>query len=311
MRTVKSHPSDHLDSTAKGATRARRKKSSSMLQPTAASKRIKKTTSYPSMPLFESVLKDPPAPPLASAAPAPAQARTPRSGYRPPAEVHETTLGSLLEGVRSVPVNQQRRLGFDGTGSGMKLWYAGDASLLSRPCVAIVGTRKVSRDGAIRARRLARALADAGVVVVSGLAMGVDTEGLRAAIDAGGRTTAVIGTPLTKATPVGNAQLQELIYSEHLLISQFPAGAPVYPANFPARNRVMAAVSDATVIIEASDTSGALHQAAECKRLGRWLFIAKSVAEDRSLKWPTGFLGQYERARILAEPEDVLKAVLV
>ena len=64
----------------------------------------------------------------------------------------------------------------------------------------------------------------------------------------------------------------------------------MFRANFPVRNRVMAALSDATVIIEASDASGTLHQAAECQRLNRWLFIAKYVAEDRSLTWPARFI---------------------
>jgi predicted Rossmann fold nucleotide-binding protein DprA/Smf involved in DNA uptake len=83
-----------------------------------------------------------------------------------------------------------------------------------------------------------------------------------------------------------DVEYQEQIWREHLLISPFPEGRLVFRSNFPQRNRVMAALSDATVIIEAYDTSGTLHQAAECQRLGRWLFIARAVADDPSLTWP-------------------------
>jgi DNA processing protein len=143
---------------------------------------------------------------------------------------------------------------------------------------------------------------------VSGLAKGVDTAALTAAIEAGGRTIAVIGTPLSKAYPAENARLQEEIYSTQLLLTPFREGETVYKSNFPKRNRVMAAISDATVIIEASDTSGTLHQAAECQRLGRWLFIAKSVVDDDSLTWPKRFIGQ-QRVVILEKTDDVVRRI--
>jgi DNA processing protein len=91
-------------------------------------------------------------------------------------------------------------------------------------------------------------------------------------------------------------------------MTPFAVGDRVFRSNFPTRNRVMAAISDATAIIEASDTSGTLHQAAECVRLGRWLFVAKSVAEDRSLNWPTRFLGQ-TKVRVLSSTSDILSAI--
>lgn len=184
-------------------------------------------------------------------------------------------------------------------------YISGDLAALAGPCVSIVGTREVSPLGANRARRLARELVAAGVTVVSGLARGVDTEALTAAIGAGGRTVAVIGTPLDRAFPIENARLQERIYREQLLVSPFADGTPVQKHFFPIRNRVMAALSDATVIVEASDTSGTLHQAAECQRLGRWLFIARSVAEDSKLAWPKRFLGQPKTA-VLANTEELL-----
>jgi len=188
------------------------------------------------------------------------------------------------------------------------LYCAGNLDLLKSPVVAIVGTRDVSEAGRLRARRLARELVEARVVVMSGLAKGVDRAAHEGAIDAGGGTVAVIGTPLSKAYPAENSELQEAIYREHLLVSPFGEGETVFRSNFPKRNRVMAALSDATVIIEASDTSGTLHQAAECQSLGRWLFIARSLVENPAVKWPKDFLGK-SRTAVLDSTEDVLRAI--
>lgn len=240
-----------------------------------------------------------------------AQGGTPRRApYRPPADgaVREVRFETLLRRGRSIPSTQQKRLGFSSLEGGPPMWCAGNIGLLDRPCIAIVGTRKISAAGAARARRLAKELSEFGVVVVSGLAMGVDAEAMASAIRSGGNVVGVIGTPLDKASPAQNARLQEEVYREHLLISQFPAESRVYRGNFPARNRTMAAISDATVIIEASDTSGTLHQAAECHRLGRWLFIAKSVVEDASLSWPSKFLNG-EKTRVLSHTSDLLCAI--
>jgi len=187
-------------------------------------------------------------------------------------------------------------------------FYSGDISLLRRPCVAIVGTRQVSREGATRTERLARELVREDIVVVSGAAAGVDTCAHSAAIEAGGKTIAIIGTPLDRAYPAENAILQQKIYENHLLISQFQPGTRVGRTNFPQRNKLMATLSDATVVMEASDTSGTLHQAAECKRLGRWLFIARSVVEDRALSWPRTFL-KYERCVPLDHVSDIISRV--
>lgn len=185
------------------------------------------------------------------------------------------------------------------------LFFAGDLSVLKRPAIAIVGTRNASHEGAARARRLAKELALSDVTVVSGLAAGIDTHALTSAIRHGGRAAAVIGTPLDKAYPAENKALQEEIYTHHCLISQFPSGARVFKANFPQRNRVMAAVTDGSVIVEASDTSGTLHQAAECVRLNRWLFLVRSVVENKSINWPAKFLG-YSRTVIVDRTEDIL-----
>lgn len=233
-----------------------------------------------------------------------------RKKYTPPpdSDVCLVTLQELLPSGRLIPEDQQHRISFDQEGESRTLWCAGDTTLPSRPCVAIVGTRAVSPEGAARARRLARELANAGVVVVSGLAKGIDTEALTAALDSGGKVIAVIGTPLDKAYPAENKELQERIYRDHLLISQFRPGGRVYKTNFPERNKLMAAISDATVIIEASDSSGTLHQAAECKRLSRWLFIAQSVLTDPSVQWTEKFK-DLPAVAPLTETSDVLRVL--
>jgi DNA processing protein len=224
--------------------------------------------------------------------------------------IHVTTLSGLLatSDRRKLPVRGQSDLFRDDAGRGMPMYCAGDCSLVTGRLVAIVGTRAPSRMGIARARRLARELAQAGIVVVSGLARGVDTEALTAAMDAGGRVIAVIGTPLNRAYPAENRRLQERIYHEHLLLSQFAPGQQVFQSNFPVRNRLMAELTDATVIIEASETSGTLHQANACVQLERWLFIARSAVDDPHLTWPADFVDK-PRVRVLNATADVLEVL--
>lgn len=231
--------------------------------------------------------------------------------YTPPRHPGKTWLSEALIGThRTMPVKQLSLLATaDREPGDYEINYSGDLALLKTPCIAVVGTRSLSDEGVKRTSRLVRELVEHSVTVVSGLADGVDSVAHASAIDSGGRTVAVIGTPLSKAYPAGNASLQEAIYREHLLISQFEDGDRVFRSNFPARNRLMATVTDGTVIMEASDTSGTLHQAAECVRLGRWLFIARSVVDDQRLTWPTKFTG-YSRCVVLTRVEDIVSRVL-
>jgi len=234
-------------------------------------------------------------------------ARTPR--YQPPGFVQTETLQGLLHRFMRAPGADRQ---FDMLRSygarDVFLYYSGDIGLLSRRAVSVVGTRDVSEEGRLRAQRLARELAEAGILVMSGLAKGVDFAAHSAAIESRGFTAAVIGTPLNKAYPAENARLQEEIYTNHLLLSPFSPHEQVFKANFPKRNRVMALLSDATVIVEASDTSGTLHQAAECQRNDRWLFIMRSVVENPRVTWPKDFLG-HPKTRVLASTNDIVDAV--
>lgn len=229
--------------------------------------------------------------------------------YQAPSHQRTVTLQGLLQKYgRSTGSDKQLDMLRNYGAKDVFIHYAGNIDLLSKMSVSIVGTREISEMGTKRARRLAQELAEEGVLVMSGLAKGVDAVAHVAAISAGGSTAAVIGTPLNKAYPAENGQLQEEIYSDHLLVSPFEEGAPVFKANFPKRNRVMALLSDATVIVEASDTSGTLHQAAECQRNGRWLFIMKSVAEDPGLTWPRKFLN-HPKTKVLASTRDLFDAM--
>lgn len=167
------------------------------------------------------------------------------------------------------------------------LFLAGQRHLLlSRRRVSIIGSRKASPEGLRRARALARSLVERGIVVVSGLAAGVDAAAHEAAIGSGGQTIAVIGTPLERCYPRENRELQLRISREQLLISPFAAGHPITPGNFPIRNRTMALLTDATVIIEAGEQSGTLSQGWEALRLGRLLFLLESLAINPTLSWP-------------------------
>lgn len=160
-----------------------------------------------------------------------------------------------------------------------ELFVLGDRNLMRFPRVSIVGTRNPSSQAVEHARRIVESLVHHGVVIVSGLARGIDTIAHRTAIEAGGKTLAVLGTALDRTYPSENAQLQSLIMREHLAVSQFPPSAPIHRSNFPERNKTMALISDATIIIEAGEKSGTRHQGWEAIRIGRPLFILESVVQ--------------------------------
>ncbi len=164
------------------------------------------------------------------------------------------------------------------------------------PRCAIVGTRLPSSEGRRVARELAQFLSEHGITVISGLARGIDSEAHKGSIESGGRTIAVIGTPLDKFYPKENMELQKELMKNHLVVSQFKIGQPVFPGNFIQRNRTMALLCNASVIVEAGDSSGTLSQGWEALRLGRPLFIWNSIFKKSDLKWPAKML-QYGAIR--------------
>jgi DNA processing protein len=198
------------------------------------------------------------------------------------------------------PLNPQERLY-----APKQLFVAGHVEWLRQePRVSVVGARKASPDGVKRAAKLARILVKHGAILMSGLAEGIDLAAHTATVEAGGRTVAVIGTPLSETFPAKHRDLQERLMREHLVVSQFPEGYPTTRKNFPLRNRTMALVSDASVIVEASDGSGSLSQGWEALRLGRPLFLMASILDQRGLSWPKTMLDY--GAMVLHKPEDLL-----
>jgi DNA processing protein len=190
------------------------------------------------------------------------------------------------------------------------IYFQGWWDLVESPCIAVVGTRNPSEDGRARARKLVRSLVEDGFTIVSGLAKGIDTEAHQTAIEAGGRTIAVIGTPLNVRYPKENARLQARMAGEQLLISQVPIvryqQTPNPTANrffFVERNITMAALSQATIIFEAGETSGTLVQARHAVKHGRKLFILESNFKNPALSWPAKF--EEQGAIRVREYEDV------
>ena len=175
------------------------------------------------------------------------------------------------------------------------LYFQGWWDLIDSRSVAVVGTRKPSSDGVRRTQQLVRRLVEDDFTIVSGLADGIDTAAHEATIQDGGQTIAVIGTPLGHSYPKTNERLQNKIAEEFLLISQVPVER--YEAQnprinrffFPERNKTMSALTEATIIVEAGETSGTLIQAREALKQGRRLFILNSCFENPSLTWPAKF----------------------
>jgi DNA processing protein len=134
----------------------------------------------------------------------------------------------------------------------------GDVADLSRPAVAVVGARACSAYGRSVARALARDLGAAGLVVVSGLARGIDGEAHRGALDADGVTVAVLGCGIERDYPAAHAELARRVCERGLVVSEYEAGVEPAPWRFPARNRIIAGLCQATIVVEARKRSGAL-----------------------------------------------------
>lgn len=194
------------------------------------------------------------------------------------------------------------------------LYYAGNLDLLYTRSVAIVGTRNPSPEGLRRAAKMTKLLVNDGFTIVSGLATGIDTMAHKTAIEYSGKTIAVIGTPLNQIYPKENENLQKLIAKEHLLISQVPflrystQGIKGNRLFFPERNKTMSALTEATVIIEASETSGTLVQARAALQQKRHLFILDSCFHNKDITWPQRF--EKQGAIRVRDYEDIKNVLL-
>jgi len=189
------------------------------------------------------------------------------------------------------------------------LYFQGYWDLVAAKSVAVVGTRTPSEEGIVRTRKLVRRLVDADFTIVSGLATGIDTIAHLTAIEAGGRTIGVIGTPLSESYPRLNLPLQRYIAKEFLVISQVPflrysrQTPRLNRLFFPERNITMSALTRATIIVEAGEASGTLVQARAALNQNRKLFILDSCFRNPQLTWPSKF--EKRGAIRVADFEDI------
>jgi DNA processing protein len=185
------------------------------------------------------------------------------------------------------------------------LYYRGRLELLSRPAIAIVGTRSATAYGKHVAGAFAAAIAERGFAVVSGLAKGIDTSAHAGALDRLGGTIAVLGLPVDVAYPPENRQLYGQIRSKGLLLSEAPPDTPYHSGMFPSRNRIIAGLALGVVIAEAPDDSGALITAENAMAADRPVFVVpgpvtspRSIGAMRMLADGTG--------TVALRPEDVI-----
>jgi DNA processing protein len=187
------------------------------------------------------------------------------------------------------------------------LYLRGEFTAEDGWAVGIVGTRAVTPYGRQVTEELASVLAHNGVTVVSGLARGVDAIAHSAAIKAGGRTLAVLGSGVDKIYPPENRQMAEKIMSQGAVLSDYAPGTPPEATNFPPRNRIISGLSMAVVIVEAGDTSGALITAEFALEQGREVFAVPGNIYAPQSKGPNRLLNN--GARMLLKPQDVLEAL--
>ena len=181
----------------------------------------------------------------------------------------------------------------------------GDLSLLASPSVAVVGTRKATAYGRGMAERLAADLAAQGLTIVSGLARGVDSAGHRGALDAGGKTIAVLGCGIDVIYPAENKKLFAAIAEKGLLLSEFPLGAFPAPQNFPIRNRIISGLSLGVIVVEAAQYSGSLITARLAMEQNREVFAVPGSITNRTSWGPHVLIKQ--GAKLVQDWQDVLE----
>ena len=193
-----------------------------------------------------------------------------------------------------------------------KLYTRGDhlADALASPTVAIVGARACTSYGAHVARRLASDFAAAGVTVVSGLARGIDAEAHRGSLDANGHTVAVLGCGIDRDYPRAHAELARQIAAAGAVVSEYQPGIEPAPWRFPARNRIIAALADVVVIVEARERSGALITVDLAMEIGRPIYAIPGEITS-NLSQGTNQLIRQRHATLITSAADVLEDIAV
>lgn len=163
------------------------------------------------------------------------------------------------------------------------LYVRGRLELLNAPALAIVGSRSPTPQGEQNARNFAASFADAGLTIVSGLALGIDAKAHQGALERGGGTVAFIGTGIDRVYPARNKSLAVEIAEKGAVVSEFALGTPVFPANFPRRNRLISGISRGVLVVEAAVDSGSLITARLANEQGREVFaIPGSIHSPQS-----------------------------
>ena len=176
---------------------------------------------------------------------------------------------------------------------------------LELPCVAIVGSRKSSTYGQNAALMLARDLAQRGVAIVSGFARGIDAAAHRGALEAGGRTVAVLGTGIDRCYPRDHEKLaSDILNSKGALVTQFPLGTPPVSENFPYRNRIISGLSLGTVVVEAAENSGSLITARLAIEQNREVFAVPGNITSRN-SFGTNYLIKGAGAKLVQQWQDI------
>jgi DNA processing protein len=184
------------------------------------------------------------------------------------------------------------------------LWIRGDAALLSRPGIAVVGTRHPSPYGSGMAEMLARDLANRGLVIFSGMARGVDSAAHKGALDAGGKTVAVWGTGIDVVYPKENKKLAErIVETGGTIVSEFPLGTFPAPQNFPLRNRILSGMSIGVLVVEAGEYSGTRITARCAMEQNRDVYAVPGNVTNKNAWGPNTLIKQ--GAKLTATWEDV------
>jgi len=188
------------------------------------------------------------------------------------------------------------------------LYYQGDLKFLEGICIGVVGSRKASSYGRAQSRRFGRELAARGIVVVSGMARGIDTEAHRGALEAGGKTAAVLGSGLDIIYPPENTQLFKEIASQGLVMSEFPPQMHPDPKNFPIRNRLISGLSRGILVVEAQRRSGALITVDFALEQGRDVFALPGPVNSKNSEGTNNLIKQ--GAALVTGPDDILDEYL-
>ncbi|EIK55092.1 DNA processing protein DprA [Stutzerimonas stutzeri TS44] len=188
------------------------------------------------------------------------------------------------------------------------LFVAGDPALLEQPQLAMVGSRRASRPGLDNARAFARSLAGGGFVITSGLALGIDGAAHQGALDAGGRTVAVLGTGLQRLYPQRHLRLAEAIVAGGgALVSELPLDCPPQAGNFPRRNRIISGLALGVLVIEASPSSGSLITARLAAEQGREVYAIPGSIHHPGARGCHQLIRQ--GATLVESVEDVLEGL--